>query len=156
MKLSQENIKALSNCAENKVRLIVTGKNGFGQEFSTEGYILSGIDVKGQPKWVSDRGFGLFVGQTRKDNMGEDFKLFVPIISSALSAKSIIVFLQSINLPVYGIFSPYGPQLIAEYFSYTLFPNSKATNTGIVCFSSGIDIVLGPSSSLEHNNLGLL
>ncbi|MBR2969755.1 MAG: hypothetical protein IKC49_01735 [Clostridia bacterium] len=83
MKLSQENIKALHDCAENKQRLVVSGKNALGQKFTTEGIILPGITHDGQPKWVSECGFGLFVGQTKKNSLGETVKLFVPLYSYA-------------------------------------------------------------------------
>ena len=83
MKLSQENIKALHDCAESKRRLVVTGKNALGQKFTTEGFILPGITHKGQANWVSECGFGLFVGQTRQNSMGETYELFVPLYSYA-------------------------------------------------------------------------
>lgn len=83
MKLSQENIKALHKCAEKKQRLVVTGKNAIGQKFTTEGFILPGITSKGQPSWVSECGFGLFVGQTSQNSMGETYELFVPLYSCA-------------------------------------------------------------------------
>jgi len=83
MKLSQENIKALHDCAENKQRIVVSGKNALGQKFTTEGFILPGITNKGQPNWVSECGFGLFVGQTRQNCIGETDELFVPLYSYA-------------------------------------------------------------------------
>ncbi len=83
MKLSQENIKTLHECAEKRQRLVVTGKNAIGQKFTTEGFILPGITSKGQPNWVSECGFGLFVGQTRQNSMGETYELIVPLYSYA-------------------------------------------------------------------------
>lgn len=83
MKLSQENIKTLHECAEKRQRLVVTGKNAIGQKFTTEGFILPGITSKGQPNWVSECGFGLFVGQTRQNSKGETYELIVPLYSYA-------------------------------------------------------------------------
>ena len=74
MKLSQEDIKVLNDCAENKVRIIVSGKNGLGQEFSIEGYLLPNSTFRGRQFGISEYGFDVFVGQTYIDVLGEEVK----------------------------------------------------------------------------------
>lgn len=98
MEISKEIIKALSDCAENKVRLVVTGKNGLGQEFTTEGYILPGF-TNGQPNWVSEYGFGLYVGQTKTGADGQDLDLFVPLYSYSKDAdyNSSTLYIQNVT-----------------------------------------------------------
>lgn len=79
MKLSQENIKLLSDCAEKRVRLIISGKNSTGQTSLTEGYILSGFVDGNKPKWISEYGFGFYIGQNDINSNGEEFKTFLPL-----------------------------------------------------------------------------
>lgn len=83
MKLTNENIQNLSHCAESKIRVVVSGKNAIGQEFTTEGYIMSGFTSQGKPNWVTELGFALYVGQEQKTRDGETTKSFVPLYAAA-------------------------------------------------------------------------
>lgn len=82
MKLTHEDIKKLSHWAENKIRVVVSGKNAIGQEFTTEGYIMAGFTSTGKPNWITELGFALYVGQEMKNRDGETFKLFVPLYTA--------------------------------------------------------------------------
>ena len=83
MKLTSENIQKLSHCAENKIRVVVSGKNAIGQEFTTEGYIMPGFTSQGKPNWITELGFALYVGQDAKTADGKTTKQFVPLYTVA-------------------------------------------------------------------------
>lgn len=83
MRLTDENIKTLSQCAENRRRVIVKGKNAIGQDFTTEGFIMPGFTKDGRPNWIMEYGFALYVGQEAKTAEGKITKQFVPLYTVA-------------------------------------------------------------------------
>ena len=83
MKFTQKDIKILTDCANNKTRVVVYGKNALGQEFSTEGYVLPNFKSRGRFFGLSEFSFDLFTGQTHIDILGEKLKQSVRIYSHA-------------------------------------------------------------------------
>ena len=86
MNLTQEQINKLNECAKNKTKIYVQGKNALGQDFATIGYVAQEDESKfGKTRYVSKNGFAMFLGQYKTDSMGNKVKCFVPLICQPIS-----------------------------------------------------------------------